>query len=218
MGVIWKFGSPCSVCWAVTAVTPCSKTWSQFENRNWAYHGAKNRTVTCSVRWCIGLTHSLHSPLKNEISSFRVRIVELEKLHLIYKAIEIFCYFLSHFYLSLITKSSLPVTTLIDFVLFKEKWLTSRKFSLSIQKQILHSYKNFSKNSAASHKFRICPTIFYLKFHHAFLDTESLNEIREIAGACVTVAKAHSDNVLLFLCILTTVTDCSEDIFLAWRE
>jgi len=43
------------------------------------------------------------------------------------------------------------------FVFLKEQWLLSRKFSLSIQKQIPHSYKNFSKKNAASHKNSYTP-------------------------------------------------------------
>jgi len=38
------------------------------------------------------------------------------------------------------------------FVFLKETWLLSRKFSLSLQKQILYYYKTFSKRPAALHK------------------------------------------------------------------
>ena len=110
-------------------------------------------------------------------------------------------YFWSYFYLSLITKPSSHVTTLIYFFFLKEQSLLSRKFSLSIQKEILHYYKNFSKKSVPSHKIRIRPTISYLKFRGTSLDTESLNERRELAGSCVKWVKTHSDKAVLFLCI-----------------
>jgi hypothetical protein len=84
MGVIWKSGSPCSVRWAVTAMTPCSKTWSQFEDRNCVYGGAENRPVTCSIWWCGGLTYSVSFSVKKINSHFRVRIAEFEKLHWIF--------------------------------------------------------------------------------------------------------------------------------------
>jgi len=94
-------------------------------------------------------------------------------------------YFWSHFYLSLITKPSLPLTTLIDLFSRRNNDYSVGSFRYQFRSKYHILTKILVKRLLLHTKIHIRPTIPYLKFRCASLDTKSLNERRELAGPCI---------------------------------